>query len=298
MSNYVQQPRQRQQCQQHQAAAAAGRVPRPVLLLALLCLLRTTAVASGGADCPCGDPRLCKPLTAAARKVALPNRTVIGLCHWCSRPDWEALTVLTSGGKDATYEPSDELLCAAHAHGVPFLINHALVPPGAEQNGTAGIWFALSQNETRRSDYASRAARFMTHYANGTARRVALDGVDFDYEEYGTGGINCRDTITNAPCQCPCGPFGGDAHHWYVPLMAETARAIRATSPGSVVNWDVATNATKWYHDDVLCINAPAGCKKGYSQWNMSGLEEIDTVYAMSYGFGPLPEPWCGKRLL
>ena len=128
-------------------------------------------------DCPCGDPSLCQPLPESARKKAPPSRTVIGLCHWCSHPDWDALTILTSGGKDATYEPSDELLCAAHAHGVPFLINHALIPPGPEYNGTAGMWYALSQNATRRSDYAARAAKFMTHHANGTLRRVALDGV-------------------------------------------------------------------------------------------------------------------------
>ena len=52
---------------------------------------------------------------------------------------------------------------------------------GPEQNGTAGVWFALSQNETRRSDFASRAAKFMTHYANGTKRRVALDGPSFQH---------------------------------------------------------------------------------------------------------------------
>ena len=78
--------------------------------------------------------------------------------------------------------------------------------------------------------------------------------------------------------------------------MAETGRAIRAVSPGSKVNWDVATNATKYYFDDVLCINAPQGCTKGYSQWNMSGLAEIDTVYAMSYGFPALPKPWSIDR--
>ena len=118
----------------------------------------------------------------------------------------------------------------------------------------------------------------------------------FDYEDYGTGGINCKDSATNAPCKCPCGDFGGDTHHWYVPLMAETARAIRAVSPGSIVNWDVATNATQYYYDDVLCINAPAGCTKGYSRWNLTGLEEIDTVYAMSYGFDALPKPWSIDR--
>lgn len=252
-------------------------------------------------SCPCDDPRLCQSLSLHDAKAAKPNREVIGLCHWCSfpkdSPSWDALTIMTSGGKDATYEPTDELLCAAHSHGVRFLINHALIPDGAEP-WQKGMWFALSQNSSRRADYVARATKFMTHFANGTERRVALDGISFDYESYSTGGINCRDDRTGKPCTCPCGSFGGDTHHWYIPLMAETARSIRSVSPGSIINWDVATNATKYYFDTVACINAPAGCVRGYSQWNMTGLAEIDTVYAMSYGFdeSALPAPWDIKR--
>ena len=49
-------------------------------LLALLLCLRTTSTAPAAEfECPCeGDPSLCQPLSRAAAKVALPNRTVIG----------------------------------------------------------------------------------------------------------------------------------------------------------------------------------------------------------------------------
>ena len=47
------------------------------------------------------------------------------------------------------YEPLEELLCAAHAHGVPFLINR-YDSARPEQNGTAGT-VCTPQNATRRS---------------------------------------------------------------------------------------------------------------------------------------------------
>ena len=113
--------------------------------------------------CPCGDAELCKPL--AQRKTAPAHREVLGLCHWCNAEqlDWDALTILTSGGVDARYWPSDEMLCAAHAHGVPFLINHAMLSDEVSgsapspSTGTGTIWNALSPNETARVQWIAES---------------------------------------------------------------------------------------------------------------------------------------------
>ena len=107
------------------------------------------------------------------------------------------------------------MLCAAHAHGVPFLINHAMLSDVESGSAPSTIWNALSPNETARVQWIDHAVRMLTHFPNGTARRVAVDGIDFDYEDYSTGGVNAN------------GTFGGDSAGWYVPLMAETKRAMR-----------------------------------------------------------------------
>jgi hypothetical protein len=224
------------------------------------------AAAAGPAAgaCPCGEPHLCQPL--ARRKAAKAHREVLGLCHWCSEVqlDWDALTILTSGGVDAMYWPSDSMLCAAHANGVPFLINHAML----SESAPTAIWNALSPNETARKTWVDQAVRMLTHYSNGTARRVAADGISFDWEDYTAGGVDAN------------GTFGGDAAGWYVPLMAETKRAMRRSMPMPMINWDVSTKASI------------------YHGWNMSAtdLAEIDTFFIMSIdgsdGFEALHSPW------
>jgi hypothetical protein len=221
------------------------------------------------APCPCGDAQLCKPL--AQRKAAPAHREVLGLCHWCNAEqlDWDALTILTSGGFDARYWPSDEMLCAAHAHGVPFLINHVMLSDESGVSPTT-IWNALSPNETARKQWVDHAVARLTHYPNGTARRVAVDGISFDYEDYTTGGVDAN------------GTFGGDSAGWYVPLMAETKRAMRRSGiKVAMINWDVSTKASV------------------YAGWNMSAadLAEIDTFFIMSIdgsdGFEELRPPWA-----
>ena len=233
--------------------------------------LATVAVAA--TPCPCGDAQLCKPL--AQRKTAPAHREVLGLCHWCNAEqlDWDALTILTSGGFDARYWPSDEMLCAAHAHGVPFLINHVMLSDeesGPSPSTSSTIWNALSPNETARAQWIDHAVRMLSHFPNGTARRVAVDGISFDYEGYSTGGVNAN------------GTFGGDSAAWYVPLMAETKRAMRSSGmPLPIINWDVSTKAAV------------------YEGWNMSAtdLAEIDTFFIMSIdgsdGFEELRPPWA-----
>ena len=214
----------------------------------------------------CGAAHLCQPLAPARRKQAKLHREVSGQCHWCSpdQIDWDAVTILTSGGVDATYWPRDEMLCAAHRAGVPFLINYAMLDsvraapgPSVPYSASADtLWYALSPNATARKEWAENAVFLLSHYPNGTARSVAADGISFDWELYGAGAVNAN------------GTFGGDAQNWYVPLMSEVKRAMRASSGGDgmMISWDVTANASRFY-----------------SHWNWSGLAEIDNVYLMSY---------------
>ena len=114
----------------------------------------------------------------------------------------------------------------------------------ASGSSTGTMWNALSPNDTARVQWIDHAVRLLTHFPNGTARQVAVDGISFDYEDYTTGGVNAN------------GTFGGDSAGWYVPLMAETKRAMRRSGmPLPMINWDVSTKAAV------------------YAGWNMSATD-------------------------
>jgi hypothetical protein len=102
--------------------------------------LKTDEALPARGACPCGEPHLCQPL--AHRKVAKAHREVLGLCHWCSEEqlDWDALTILTSGGVDAMYWPSDDMLCAACTR------SRRSIPDQPRHAGQRWWWFRIYTN--------------------------------------------------------------------------------------------------------------------------------------------------------